>query len=48
MYISPGAEDIVIGHSGKQLYVVLLPEDGSEERKFLEQGITHLPTRGYQ
>ena len=28
-----------LDHAGKQLYVVLLPEDGNEERKFLEQGM---------
>ena len=34
-----GADDISLDGSGKQLIVVLLPDDDNEERAFLEQGV---------
>ena len=36
---SLGADDIFTSRDGKQLIVVLLPDDDGEERAFLEQGM---------
>ena len=36
--LSLGADGISTNHGGKQLIVVLLPDDNSEEKAFLEQG----------